>query len=161
MLDAHLCSWPLSTSIYKRTGRVRRSTLTCIPSFASSPTLQTSAHILPHPLAPMHLRTLIAIVALLLTWPASSEGQFGKACMNEANSHCPGNQSNPGWMNHFRVCLQGHWHDASTNTKCPYRNIDCRTYNGCVAMQWRRVENVGAWCATHCVTPTEFPGCTP
>ncbi|KAL9932019.1 hypothetical protein V8E36_009080 [Tilletia maclaganii] len=69
------------------------------------------------PLAPMHLRTLTAIVALLLTWPASSEGQLGNACMKEADSQCPGNHSDPGWVNYFQACLQRHWHDASIKKK--------------------------------------------
>ncbi|CAD6915976.1 unnamed protein product [Tilletia controversa] len=58
-------------------------------------------------------------------------------------------------------CLHQHWAGLSRNKKCPYPDIGCLCYNGCVAEMWRAEINYdyGAECRDWCRAGTRNDKC--
>ncbi|KAL9939292.1 hypothetical protein V8E36_002105 [Tilletia maclaganii] len=85
--------------------------------------------------------------------------EYRAACTQEAENKCPAGEKSPAWVSYFQTCMQRNWHDSNTNSKCLYKGIDCRAYNGCVADQWHKVPDVGASCWASCQKPDYFGEC--
>ncbi|KAL9935684.1 hypothetical protein V8E36_005261 [Tilletia maclaganii] len=110
----------------------------------------------------MHSRVVLPIVALLFTWAgttyAKSEGpNFEGKCRIEADRYyprVPGPYDHPKeWVQYYHRCLQNSWARTVTDDKCPYRDVSCLCYNGCVKASWRGHEDVGAYCHGQCKPP--------
>ncbi|KAL9939300.1 hypothetical protein V8E36_002113 [Tilletia maclaganii] len=110
----------------------------------------------------MHFRALILlpIVALLFTWAGSTAAKYVEVCIRHTDQACPHSKrwSEP-WNQHLQDCIQGFWAHSVTNEECPYEEIGCLCYNGCVKASWRTQKDVGAYCHTQCKPIVHFPPC--
>ncbi|KAL9939296.1 hypothetical protein V8E36_002109 [Tilletia maclaganii] len=113
----------------------------------------------------MQIRSFIPIVAVLSTWTASTNAvnlAWSTACYDLANKQCPEGSKrfiDAPWTQHWTACMQDFWAQHSTDTKCPYTDVDCRAYNGCVADRWDIYKDVGRQCRDQCKLIPRFMGC--
>ncbi|KAL9939302.1 hypothetical protein V8E36_002115 [Tilletia maclaganii] len=111
----------------------------------------------------MHIRVVLPIVALLFTWAGTTyaqEAPFVVDCTQQANHYCPHHpKSEESWQQYFQSCMQGSWASSVTDDKCPYRDVSCRCYNGCVKASWHYHNNVGGYCHAQCKPIDALDGC--
>ncbi|KAL9939298.1 hypothetical protein V8E36_002111 [Tilletia maclaganii] len=112
----------------------------------------------------MHVRILfLPIVALLFNlagFTVAKGAKYVTECTEQADQLCPSvDHSLEPWKQWFRACMQLAWIDSVTNNTCPYADINCRCYNGCVGASWRYQKDVGGYCHAQCKTSDAVLSC--
>ncbi|KAL9939882.1 hypothetical protein V8E36_001699 [Tilletia maclaganii] len=80
-------------------------------------------------------------------------------CEDYASQKCGALYKEPPWTEWFKSCMLVMWQASTTNCNCPYRQLNCQCYNGCVADQWREVKDVGQYCKQQCAKFPDQPIC--